>query len=619
MEEPNVKKVAFYIRVSTEEQAQDDKYGKKNQLEALQALIKSKAATLGYAGDQYVYIDDISGTTDIRERPAFRELIKDITYAPIDAKPFDVVAVYKIDRFARKLRVLLETIDWLEENSLEFISVHESIDTSTPFGKAMLGIIGVISELEIENIKLRTHGGRSLAAKEGRYIGRIPPFGYKKDINGRLEICTHEAPYLKKIFDLYVNESYTTQQIADYLHKNKIFSPEASAQLYGKTKIKKQSKKYENHFWQERTVRRILSEEIYIGDYYYNKTKNINKKQVDLPRDQWKLSDYHHQALIDRFQFMQAQEILDDATRNNRNYGVSDHVYLLSGILKCATCFDGAVDKEPQSWIGNRKEITKGQGNYTYHYICRRKSSKKSTIHCHALPLPARELEDYILTFVKELLQNPVDTFNYYKELESSKVQRKQYERKLKELNRLIDRYENTRELLREQNKRGLIGMNKLEEEINKLDQQHKDNLQERNRVDAQLAPLVITDGYNEVFKVFTKYYAEHINEIFKDRSKTQDLLKLLIKDIIVASRPITAQDIVAGKKKDSQEIPYKLLIKLRLPREILSGYVRETNSKAIDLGNITEILSSSSGQSDIYGGHQGTRTPNLFGVNELL
>lgn len=602
MEEPKIKKVAFYIRVSTEEQAQDDKFGKKNQLDALQALVKSKAATLGYAGDEYVYIDDISGTTDIRERPAFRKLIEDITYAPIDSKPFDVVAVYKIDRFARKLRVLLETIDWLDESNLEFISVHESIDTSTPFGKAMLGIIGVISELEIENIKLRTHGGRALAAKEGRYVGRTPPFGYTKDVNGRLTICKPEAVHLKKIFELYAKESYTTQQIADYMHENKIYSPEASARLNGKTKIKKQTKKYENHFWQERTVRRILSEEIYIGDYYYNKTKTINKKQVDLPRDQWKLSDYHHPALIDRFQFMQAQEILDDATRNNRNYGISDHIYLLSGILKCAACFDTEVDKEPQSWIGNKKEINKGQGNYTYHYICRRKNSKKSTIHCHALPLPAKEIEEYTIDFVKELLQNPVDTFNYYKELESSKAQRKQYEHKLKELNKLIDQYENTRELLREQNKRGIIGMSKLEEEIEKLDQQHKNNIQERNKVDAQLAPLIISEGYNEVFKIFTRHYAKHLDEILQNRNRTQELLRLLIKDIVVASRPVTSKDIVAGKKKENQEIPYKLLIKLRLPREILSGYVREANSKAIDLGDLTEIWASSSRQSEIYG-----------------
>lgn len=603
MEETKVKKVAFYIRVSTEEQAQDDKYGEKNQLDALQALIRSKSATLGFAGDEYVYVDQVSGTIDIDDRPSFRKLKEDIIYAPADAKPFDIVAVYKIDRFARKLRVLLKTIDWLEESNLEFISVHESIDTSTPFGKAMLGIIGVISELEIENIKIRTHGGRAVAAKEGKYVGKIPPYGYIKDPAGKLIVCNSEAPTLKKIFDLFTKESYTTSQIATYLHENKIYSPESSAILNNKTRIKKSNKKYESSFWQERTVRRMLSEEIYLGDYYYNKSKTINKKQVDLPREEWKLSDYHHEALIGRFQFMQAKEILENSNRNNKNYGVNtDHVYLLTGLLKCAACFESHIDEVPQSWIGNKKEIKSGSGNYTYSYICRRKSTKKSTIHCHALPLPAKEMEEYVVNFITELLNNPVDTFNYYKDMESSKAQKKQLEQKIKELDKIIGSYDNTREILREQNKRGIISMDKLEKDIDELNQHHKNNIKERENAIVQLTPLIVSEGYEEVFKIFKEYYAKRLDEIVKSRQKTQDLLRLIIKDIVVASRPVTQKDIIAGKKTNDQEIPHKLLIKLRLPKDILMSYVREANSQATDLGDVREIWSPSSGQSEING-----------------
>ena len=71
-------------------------------------------------------------------------------------RPFDAVIVYRIDRFARNLRVLLSVIDELSAYGVDFISANESIDTSTPFGKAMLGIIGVFAELERNSIQERT-------------------------------------------------------------------------------------------------------------------------------------------------------------------------------------------------------------------------------------------------------------------------------------------------------------------------------------------------------------------------------------------------------------------------------------------------------------------------------
>lgn len=598
MEEKPLKKVAFYIRVSTEEQAHDDKYGKKNQLEALEALVKSKSASMLLAGEQYVYFDDISGTKDIRERPAFRRLMQDVTNAPTNEKPFDVVAVYKIDRFARKLRVLLETIDWFEQYNLEFVSVHESIDTSTPFGKAMLGIIGVISELEIENIKIRTHGGRLIAAKEGKYLGRIPPFGYKKDINGKLIILDEEAKIVKLIFNLFLKENLNTQQIAKYLKDNNILSPVASAVLYGKLNTKKTHKKYANNFWQERTVRRLLSEDIYIGNYYYNRTKTVKKKQVHIPRNEWLLSNYHHTKIIDLFQFKQVQEMLVDKKKNNTNYGTNtEHIYLLSGILKCATCYHSDIDKgNPQNWIGSKKEIEKGKQNYTYMYTCRRRNLKKTDIVCTTIPLPAKEIEEYVINFIRELFQNPTDTFNYYKNLESSQLQKKEDEKRLKELNKLIDSYADTKEILLQQNKKGLINMDKLVADIAELDADHKRNLEYREEVALRIAKTEISAGYSMVFETFKSNYLNHFETILSDRQKTQNLLKLLVKEIIVSSRAVNKDDRIAGRKKEGQTLPSKLLIKLRLPNEILDGFIRDTNSK------VRSVVRIGSGQTDIYG-----------------
>lgn len=141
------------------------------------------------AGKDFIYEDDgISGTKDIDDRTGFGKLIEDVSLAP-DGKPhFDIVAVFKIDRLARRLKVLLNVIDFFEEHRIEFISANETIDTSTPFGRAVLGILGVIAKLEIENIAIRTKAGRQEAKKKGVVFGSATYYGYDKNADKQLII-----------------------------------------------------------------------------------------------------------------------------------------------------------------------------------------------------------------------------------------------------------------------------------------------------------------------------------------------------------------------------------------------------------------------------------------------
>ena len=151
-------RVALYLRVSTE---QAEQYGIDLQLSALKGLIKSRGKlengkpSMVLAGKQYIYKDEgMSGTLAMDDRPAFLQMKEDIEDSI--EKPFDIVAVYRIDRFARKLKILLDVIEFFEKHDIQFMSANESIDTSTPFGRAMLGIIGVIAELEIAQRKDET-------------------------------------------------------------------------------------------------------------------------------------------------------------------------------------------------------------------------------------------------------------------------------------------------------------------------------------------------------------------------------------------------------------------------------------------------------------------------------
>lgn len=128
-------RVAVYLRVSTDDQI--ERYGLDLQAAAIEAYIKSRPRLEDFSEQMYIvktYRDEgVSGQEDFRERPAFANLMEDVLNAPEGASPFDIVAVYKIDRFARRLKILLDIIEFFDEHDIKFVSVTESIDTSTPF------------------------------------------------------------------------------------------------------------------------------------------------------------------------------------------------------------------------------------------------------------------------------------------------------------------------------------------------------------------------------------------------------------------------------------------------------------------------------------------------------
>jgi site-specific DNA recombinase len=300
-------KVALYRRVSTEDQG--DKYGLDAQRSAIEGIIKSRGQlesgedAMALAGEAYDYVDEISGTTKIDERPEFRRLKEDLLNAPQGKKPFDVVAVFKVDRFARKLSILMDVIDFFREYNVEFVSATEAIDTSTPFGRAMLGIMGVIAELELETIKERTQKGKLEARKKGIAMGGHAPYGYQKDPNNRLIILESEAEIVRRIFSLFIYQKTSVQKIADLLTDEKILTPDSSA--VENKKRKGVGRKLTNpSFWRAERVRDILSDDVYIGVEYIAKTKNGKP----IPKAEREPSPYRHEGIILEHIFNLAQQ-----------------------------------------------------------------------------------------------------------------------------------------------------------------------------------------------------------------------------------------------------------------------------------------------------------------------
>ena len=579
-------RVAFYIRVSTDEQV--EKYGIGLQRQSLESLIKSKGKLSDgvtdrylFAGEQYVYVDQaISGTIDLRERPAFGRLEEDIVTAPESQKPFDVVAVYKIDRFARKLKILLDVIDFFENYDIKFISANESIDTGTPFGKAILGIVGVLAELELETIKDRTHAGRSVAIGKGVFMGTNPPYGYIKNPEKKLVIQQEEADQVKYIFDNYLDRNMSVQAIATELHHLQVPSPDTAAMLHKKRKGDSKKRKNDLYFWPHSKVRGILGNEIYIGKYYYNKTKG----GVTLPKNEWKLSTYRTPEIIDPSAFMKAQERLAQG-KANANSVRSGHVYLLAGLLRCDCCYDSGRDKERVVFHGSKKEYLRGK--YTYSYICSRKDPNKSTVRCDSLPLPADQIENYVVERIKEIISNPVEVYKYQQELESSKKDIEHANRRLASLKSILSGTPKRKENIRKQHEIGVIDTPELERNFVEIGNTENNCYKEINEIEQRLNKYVAAESALSGFKIFSEKYLATLQDIDNNREGIKTILSAIVDKIVVYSRELENTDVIAGRKKLDQQIPYRIDIYLKLPQ----GYLQElANNKGTHVTTMQDI-----------------------------
>ena len=112
-----------------------------------------------------VFVDKASGKNT--DRAAFKEMMAFV-------RAGDTVVVESISRIARNTRDLLSIVSELTEKGVEFVSLKENIDTTTPQGRFMLTVFGALAELERENILERQREGIEIAKSEGMYKGRKP-------------------------------------------------------------------------------------------------------------------------------------------------------------------------------------------------------------------------------------------------------------------------------------------------------------------------------------------------------------------------------------------------------------------------------------------------------------
>ena len=184
-----LKNAVGYIRVSTEQQAQDDRYG----IETQRKEILLYADRNGYCIVDWK-IDEISGVKD--DRPAFNEILDGnvVTNPPIEA-----VIVFKNDRVARDTKLYFYYLYTLEKRNIKLLSTAEEFAEGSEFANIYRALIQFVAEQERRNIATRTSKGRSIKAQCGGYSGGKAPLGYSVE-HGVLIINEKERPIVEFIF-----------------------------------------------------------------------------------------------------------------------------------------------------------------------------------------------------------------------------------------------------------------------------------------------------------------------------------------------------------------------------------------------------------------------------------
>ena len=332
---------AIYARVSTAHGLNME----FNSIEAQQECCQHYIATHVHEGwaQTHSFVDAaMSGGS--MERPQLKALL-----AAVRKNEVDVIVLYKIDRFSRKLSDFLNMQEILAKHNCSLCSATESFDTSTVMGRAMLNLLGVFAEMERERIRERITDKIAATRARGFYAGGKPPLGYCVD-DKKLYPNEH-ADTIKLIYELRLQGHYPTE-IAHILNERGIVYPIACSSKSGR--------------WPSRKIQDILRCATYAG---YSPHKGTLHEGV-------------HAPLVERAAWHRVQDMIKEQAPLTRATSKVD--FALRGLMTCAAC--GATLMPTYT--------RKGDITHRY-YLCRTRHTRGSDT-CSCPRLNATQVEEHI-------------------------------------------------------------------------------------------------------------------------------------------------------------------------------------------------------------------------------
>ena len=433
-------KTAIYCRLSKEDEEKKEAGEESESIQNQKIILTEFAARNGFLIYE-VYIDDDYSGLD-RDRPSFNKMIE-------NAKSgcFNTIICKSQSRFTRDMELVEKYIHGLFPLwGVRFIGVVDNVDTSVKGNKKARQINGLINEWYCEDLSENIRRVFQSKMEQGQFLGSFAPYGYTKDATDRHKLTIDEeaAEVVKKIFGWYL-EGLGSQKIRNKLYEENIPPPS----IYKKQKMPNffhPSLNYEYTtrygMWAKSTIKRILSDEVYIGSIVQGKERKVSyksKKVVSVPRQQWVVVPNCHPPIICKADFEIVQKMLKEnryETGNKNRY--QKEIYIFSGKVYCKHCGNKMV-----------RVVGRNAKAYLYCQIFSRSGGKE----CKHNSITEAELTHTVLEKINVMVEDSLKVKENRRELlrifEEEGIQRENEEKhKIKEVDFLKEKAESIKKAL---------------------------------------------------------------------------------------------------------------------------------------------------------------------------
>lgn len=435
---------AIYLRLSRDDEDIDGNKSESNSISSQRDMIRSFIRKQDNMEIYDIYVDDgFSGANF--DRPEFKRMMKDI-----EAGHVDCVIVKDLSRLGRDYieagRLIQKTFPAF---SVRFIALTDHFDSLTADYNETSLVVPVknfVNDSYSRDISGKVRSHQKIKREKGDFIGAFAVFGYKKSEDNRNQLVPDDyaADIVKKIFAWKI-EGYSNLAIAKRLDEMGILSPMEYKKLRGE--------KFQTSFvteakarWSSVAIKRILTNETYIGTLVQGKEEKVNykvKKSVRKPEDEWIRVPGAHEAIISNEDFEIVQDLLKVDTRAVCGEKKA-HIY--AGLLFCGDCM------EPMT-----RRINRYKGKETVSFIC---STQNSGGSCTRHAISEEDLNFLVLTGLRQQVALFLDKSRVLEKIEQMEIHFEEvaaFDKEIQKLHSEQDKYLNLRAALYEDLKKGII------------------------------------------------------------------------------------------------------------------------------------------------------------------
>lgn len=364
--------IGIYVRVSTEEQAENPEGSIKSQEHRLRDFVKHKNSFENFGEIKEFYCDAGISAKDTN-RPAFQKMMDDVR-----SKKINTILITELSRLTRSIRDFANLVEMLDELDCQIYSLKDQFDSSTAVGSFSMFLMANLAQFERKQIGERISANFLSRAKRGLYNGGSVPLGYKVSGNrdGRLDVVISEAETVRDIFKTFLAEG-TLASTTKALNKRKI-------QLVRKKEGGGQAR---TGVVMLESLYKMLTNPVYIGVRSF--VENGKEQQV---KAQW-------EPIINEEIFNRVGEILRK-NKSRKKTSPKRWPYLLSGILYCS-CGHRMSGKSAH---GNGGKIA--YYDHTWSAKIENVTADKSK-RCNPQRVLAEKLEPVVWRAVKDFLLKP--------------------------------------------------------------------------------------------------------------------------------------------------------------------------------------------------------------------